>query len=121
MRSLAFGRSSFPTGVIRLQQVRAIERRDVPAYAVRVLQALVLDDPGSALLYALQDRPQSPRSRIDERVFDSRFVLDRVGPGHAIALDYANFGAVEVAGALQDLQRRRKVGRARDTGLIALA
>ena len=80
--------------------------------AVRVLQAFVLDDPRSRLLDAIENGPERPRPRVDDRVFDPRLVLDRVGSSHPVALDDVDLGAVEVAGAVQP----RLIGQRDDVG-----
>src|ERR1700680_4383792 len=78
-------------------------------YAIRVLQAFVFDDPRTWLL-AMQNGPERPRSRIDDRVFDLRLVLEGIGPGHPVALDDVDLGAVEVPRAVQP----QLVGHRRD-------
>ena len=84
-------------------------------HAVRVLETLVLDDARSRLLHAIEHGPQRPRSRVDDRIFDPRLVLERVGSGQAIALDDVNVGAVEVARLIQPrlIRLRDDVGHQR--------
>ena len=68
---------------------------------IRILEALVLDDSGSRLFDAIEHRPQCPRFRIDDRVFDPRLVLERIGSRHPIALNDVNVGAVKVSSLVQ--------------------
>src|SRR4030095_9484648 len=63
---------------------------------VRVLKAFVLDDPGSGLLNAIQDSAERPWLRINHRVFDSRFVLDRIDASHPVAFHDVYLCAVKV-------------------------
>src|SRR5678816_4725148 len=69
--------------------------------AIRVLEAFVLDDPGSRFLDAIQNGAERPCLRVDDRVFNPCRVLDRIRPGHPVTFDDVNLVAVKVSSLIQ--------------------
>ena len=53
--------------------------------AVRVIQAFVLNDSRSRLLYTVQNGPQRPRHRVSNRVFDTCLIFQRIVTNQAVA------------------------------------
>src|SRR6187549_2144566 len=62
-------RRVFPARVVVLVQALAVVRRDAPANAVLVVEALVLDDPRTGVVDAMQRRLDRPGPRVNLRVF----------------------------------------------------
>src|ERR1051325_4966102 len=90
-----------PAGVIGLQQILHIIWRNMMPNAIGVLEAVVLDDSGSRILDALENGSERPWFRIDDRIFDPRLVLDRIGASHPVAFHDMDLSAVKVSSLVQ--------------------
>src|SRR5437667_5849738 len=85
--------------------------------AVRVLQAFVLDEPGSWFLDAIQNSSERPWFRVHRRIFDPCFVLDRIGAGHPIAFNDADLSTVKVSCLVEP----KLIGQRNDVGYERVA
>ena len=80
--------------------------------AIRVLEAFVLDDPGSGFLDAVQNGSERPWFGVDRRVFDPCFVLDRIGTGHPVTFHDVDLIAVKVSCLVEP----KMIGQRNDVG-----
>ena len=77
-----------------------------------VLEAFIFDDSGSRFLNAMENGAERPWSRVHDRIFDSRLVLDCVRDSHPVAVHDVNLGAVKVSGLVQPklIRKRNDIG-----------
>src|SRR5262245_50842830 len=67
--------------------------------AVFVLETFVFNEPGT--LHAMEHSPDSPGSRINLRVLDRRFILQRVGSSHRVTLADVGVHAEIISGPIE--------------------